>query len=104
MPDAATFAAPGFHGSLKTKRQSLLRCCRRELVPLRCRWIDNRRYLQHPIRRKSATPGMLANNLRVGSDVHASNLVLGHVALHPLNARTELLQHVAGFLRDRLEL
>src|SRR5205814_8417798 len=77
---------------------------RRQLVYLRRRRIDNRRYLQNPIRRKSSPLRMLADYIRIRRNVDAGNLVLRHITLHPLNARTKVFQYAARLLRDRLQL
>src|SRR6266550_5429155 len=69
-----------------------------ELVQFGCRWIDYRRHLEHAIRGKSAKPGVLTDDVGVWRDVYTGDLVLGHEALDPLNAGTELLQYGAGFL------
>src|SRR6185312_14228800 len=87
--------------------------CRRErlrlrrggkVVRLRRRCIDDRRDFEHAIGRESPAPGVFPDQLRVPCDVLADDLVLGHEALHPLNARPQLLQDIAGPPRDRLEV
>src|ERR1700704_567941 len=75
-----------------------------ELVRLRGGGIDDPRHLEHAIRRKSSEPGVLANYVGVWSDVDTGDLVLGHIALHPLDAGTAILQHRARALRDALEI
>src|SRR4029077_13504475 len=75
-----------------------------KLVRLRCRRIDYRRHLQHPISWESSESGVLANDVGVWSNVDTGDLVLGHEALDPLDAGTQLLQYVAGTLRDTLQV
>src|SRR6266513_3606574 len=76
----------------------------RELIRLRGGGIDDPRHLEHAIRRKSSESGVLANDVGVGGDVDTGDLVLGHIALYPLDAWTELLQHRAGALCDTLQI
>src|SRR5712671_1311287 len=76
----------------------------REIVRFRGGGIDDPRHLEHAVRRESSESGVLPNYVRVWSDVHTGDLVLGHVALHPLDAGTELFQHRAGALRDALQI
>src|SRR5690606_34835980 len=60
--------------------------------------------LQHAVRRETATPRMLADQLRIRRQVHAGDLVLGHVALHPLDGRAHLMEHAARLLGNGPEL
>ena len=46
---------------------------------------------------------MLKNRIFVRSYVNTIQLVVGDEALDPLNSRTDLLENVAGLLRDGLE-
>src|SRR6476660_5426696 len=46
---------------------------------------------------------MFANELFVGGDVDAVNLIAGDVAVDPLNLGAELTQDSAGCLGDRFE-
>src|SRR6266540_6819416 len=75
---------------------------RRTNLPRRCR-VNDGPYLGDPVGWEAATLGMLANQLLVRRQVHTIDLVVGHEALHPLNLRTELLQHAAGLLGDPLQ-
>jgi hypothetical protein len=47
---------------------------------------------------------MLHHHLLVRCDVDAVDPVVRDVAVDPLDARPEMLQHAAGFLRDGHEL
>ena len=47
---------------------------------------------------------MLPDDVRVGRDVHAVQLVVGHVAVQPLDLRPEGLEHTARLLRCGLEV
>src|SRR6266481_7393875 len=99
MPDAADHAAPGipFPESaaypLRTRRGG-------KLVRLRCRRIDYRRHFEHSVSGESSESGVLANDVGVWGNVDTGDLVLGHKALYPLNAGTELLQCGTRALRD----
>src|SRR6266511_4011250 len=75
---------------------------RRTNLPRRGR-VDDGPYLGDPVGREAPTLGMLANQLLVRRQVHTIDLVVGHEALHPLDLRTELLQHAAGLLGDPLQ-
>src|SRR6266852_880111 len=101
MPGAAKSATPGIILS-ESAAESLRTRGGCKLVRLRCRRIDDRRHLEHSIRWKSSESGVLTNDVGVGGDVDTGDLVLGYVALNPLDAGTELLQYVAGPLRDTL--
>ena len=61
--------------------------------------LDHLSRLRHP-----ALPRVFADDLLVGREIDAVNLVARDVALHPLDLRAELVQDAAGFLRDPLEL
>jgi hypothetical protein len=41
---------------------------------------------------------MFTNHLFAGSDIDAVNLVVGHVAVQPLDCRSEVIQNAARFL------
>src|SRR5229473_7729788 len=43
---------------------------------------------------------MLKHQLLIRSDVDAIELVVGHIALNPLNLRSHLVQHIAGSHRQ----
>src|SRR5689334_9155085 len=59
------------------------------------------RYL---IAREAAASRMLADHLLVRSTVDAIELVVGDVAVHPLNLRPELSEHIAGSLGGHLDV
>src|SRR5262245_48835899 len=50
-------------------------------------------------RRKAADLGVFADDGLVLGEIDAKGLVVGHVALDPLNVRTELMQHLVRFCR-----
>src|SRR6266853_3491314 len=104
MPDAANHAAPGIHFFSESAAYPLRTRRGGKLVRLRCRRIDDRRNLQHAIRGESSESGVLADDVGVWGNVDAGDLVLGHEALDPLDAGTELFQYVAGTLRDSLQV
>jgi hypothetical protein len=81
------------------------RWSRRWFLPsIRRGWINDGTNLGNRIGRESAHLGMLAHKSRVRSDVHAVNLVIGHVALHPLNPGAELVQYTARFLGNPVQV
>ena len=47
---------------------------------------------------------VLADQFGVGGEIDAIDLVVGDVALDPLNVGTEAAQNRTGFLRDRFEM
>ena len=47
---------------------------------------------------------MFPDHVFVRCDIDAIDLIVGHVALEPLDLRPEILQHAARFLRDPLVL
>src|SRR4030088_2397351 len=53
---------------------------------------------------ESSLFGVFFDHFLVGSDVHAINFVVSHVAVYPLNLRAQSLKYVAGFLRNGLNL
>src|SRR6266404_5921679 len=69
----------------------------------RCR-IDDRLYFGDAIGREAPLLGMVAHHLFIWRDVDAINLVVGDIALQPLNLWPEISEHSARFLRDRLQL
>src|SRR5882672_3505677 len=75
-----------------------------KLVRLRCRRIDYRRHFEHSVSGESSESGVLADDVGVWGDIDTGDLVLGHEALYPLDAGTQLLQYVAGTLRDTLQV
>src|SRR3989442_12421566 len=66
--------------------------------------IDDRLHFRDAIGRKAALRRVLAYGLLVGCDVNTIDLVVGHVAMQPLNLRTQLLKHPARCLGDSLQL
>src|SRR4051812_40378455 len=60
--------------------------------------------LAHRIRRETALAGVLADDLLIGRFVHTVDLVAGHVAVQPLDVRTEAPKNVARFLGDALQI
>src|SRR5271166_5834335 len=71
---------------------------------LRGRGIDDRSDLGNTIRREASLAGMFADELLVGRIVDAVDLVIGDIAVHPLNLGAEVLEYTARFLRDALQL
>ena len=63
--------------------------------------IDNGADLGNPVRRKTALPGVFANQFLVGRDV--INPIIHYVAFNRLNLWSKIAEHSAGFLRDSLE-
>ena len=49
---------------------------------------------------ESSLFGMFFDHFLVGSDVHAINFAVRHVAVHPLNLGAQILKYAAGFLRN----
>src|SRR5580658_5734231 len=64
--------------------------------------IDDAADLRDAVGREAALARMLPYHLLVGRDVNAVNLVVGDVALQPLDLRAEIGEHRAGLLRDGL--
>src|SRR5579884_1554321 len=81
-----------------------LRCPLFVALAFCCRRIDDSAHFGNAVGRKSSLPGMLPDHLGIRSDVDAVDFVIGDVALHPLNLRTEVAQHGAGLLRNLLQL
>src|SRR5579859_3092809 len=71
---------------------------------LRCRRVDDRRNLQHTVRREPPALCVHPDQIGVWSDIDARDLVLGDIALNPLDIGSELAQHTARLLRDGLQL
>src|SRR6476659_93690 len=85
-------------------RQELPETLRLRDAELRGRRIDQRFHRRDLIGWEATHPRMLAHHLLVRRDVDAVDLVVGDVALNPLDLRSELIQDVAGAHRDRLQL
>src|ERR1700722_5735431 len=66
--------------------------------------VDDRSYLGDAIGREAALLGMGANGGLVRRDVDAVDLVVGDVAVQPLDLGAQLTQHSARRLRDGLQL
>src|ERR1700692_1074093 len=69
----------------------------------RCSWVDDCPYLGDAICREATALCVLPDHFLVRSDVYAVDLVVGNIALYPLNLWSELFQDAAGFLRDALQ-
>src|SRR6516162_888347 len=67
-------------------------------------WIDHLLDFSDLGRRKAADLGVLADDGLVLSEIDAKGLVVGHVALDPLNVRTELTQDLVRFCRRPSQL
>src|SRR5690606_25479422 len=65
--------------------------------------INTRPDLGDPIDRKAALAGVFADQVGIGSDVDAADPVIGGVALHPLDLRTQSLEHIAGLPGNAVE-
>src|SRR5205085_3475234 len=70
----------------------------------RGRRIDDRSDLVDLIGGKAAALGMLADQILVGGAIDAINLVVGDVAVDPLDLRPEITEDGAGGLRGHLEV
>lgn len=70
----------------------------------RRRRVNNGPHLAYGIGREAALGGVVADHFFVGGVVDAVYLVVGHIAVDPLNLRPHFLQHAAGGLRDGLQL
>ena len=57
-----------------------------------CR-LDNSLDSRNVIRRKSAETRVLLDHLLIRRDVDAIKLVVGHIALNPLNLRSQFIHH-----------
>jgi len=77
-------------GSVFVFRSGDLDFCRRR--------IDNPFYFRDTIRRKSSLRGVFAHGRLIRSDIHAINLVVGHIAFKPLDLRPDLLEDAARLL------
>jgi hypothetical protein len=67
-------------------------------------WIDDRTHLGDAVGGESAHLGVLAYCFFIRGDVDAVDLVVGSVALQPLDLWTQLAQDSTGCLRDSLQL
>src|SRR5262249_39680673 len=67
-------------------------------------WIDHLLDFGDLGRRKAADLGVLADDGLVLGEIDAKGLVVGHVALDPLNVRTELTQDLVRFCRRPSQL
>src|SRR5438067_3407225 len=89
-------------GQQRTKRplgpqaESLCSFCR-------CR-IDDLFHLGNPVGRESTLLRVLAHQLFIRRDVNAVSFVIRHVALDPLDLRSEFFQDSVRFLPDRVQL
>ena len=66
------------------------------------RRVDDVPHLRNAVRGEASLARVFAHHLFVGRDVDAVDLVVGDVALQPLNLGPEVAQHRAGLLRDGL--
>src|SRR5258706_12423579 len=66
--------------------------------------VDHRPDARYLVRGKPALLGVLAHGRLVGRDVYAIDLVVGDIAVDPLDLRAHGLQDAAGLLGDALEL
>ena len=64
--------------------------------------VDDRSHLRDSIGRKTALSGMFAHHLLVRRVIDAINFIVRDVTVHPLNLRSQFLQHAARLLRNRL--
>src|SRR5688500_474493 len=81
-------------------RTLVLSCC----SALRRDRIDNRADSRDAVRGKSTASGVLEHELTRWGVVHAVDLVVRYVAVHPLDRGTQRLKYVDRSLRDRLQL
>src|SRR5258708_9203957 len=63
--------------------------------------IDHKLDLRHAVCREAALLRVFADHLLVGSDIDAVDFVPSYITVEPLNLWSQILQHVAGFLRNR---
>src|SRR3954469_22354555 len=73
-------------------------------VFFRCSGINYRLDFRDLVGRKISLAGVFSYHLLIGRDVDAVNLVIGYVAMDPLNLRAEFAEYSTGFLRDSLKL
>jgi hypothetical protein len=66
--------------------------------------IDDALDLGDAVGGESSLFGMFSNHFLVGSEVHAINFVVRHVAVQPLNLPAQILNYAIGFLRNGLNL
>ena len=79
------------------------RGCDKSAELLGCRRINLCGNSGDTIRRKASTLGVLQNQFFIRCDVNAVDLVVGHIAVDPLDLGTHLLEHAAGLLGDALQ-
>src|SRR6185295_9447889 len=93
-------------GSLRYRSFRGFWIARRSIVSLviGCGRVNHGFNLRHMICRKAATSGMFMDHLFVRSDVNTVKLVVGDVALHPLDLWSQFIQHIARSLRQRFQL
>src|SRR5581483_230691 len=65
---------------------------------------DHAAYLRDFVCRKTALGGVFAYHFFVRSDVNAIDFIVGHVAFHPLDGRTEMVEYAARFLGNGVQL
>src|SRR5438270_13667399 len=66
--------------------------------------VDGRSNLRNLVSRKAAPLRVFADHLLVRSAIHAVDLDVGHVAVDPLDLRSEHAQHRAAGLRSKFEV
>jgi hypothetical protein len=71
---------------------------------LRSCWVDQGFDFVDGVGGEAALGGVVADGLFVGGDVDAVDLVLGDVALDPLNFGAHVAEDAAGLLRNCLEV
>lgn len=67
-------------------------------------WIDEPAHCGNPVGRNTGPARMLANNALIRRKVYAIDLVLGHIAVEPLNLWTHLPYDSQGTERDFQDL
>src|SRR5579859_1584635 len=68
------------------------------------RRVDNPFYFGNTVCRKASLLGVFLHRRLIWGDIHAIDLVVGHIAFEPLDLRPELLEDAARLLRDTLQL
>src|SRR5258707_5003529 len=66
--------------------------------------IDHKLDLRHAVCQEAALLRVFADHLLVGSDIDAVDFVPSYITVEPLNLWSQILEHVAGFLRNRCHL
>ena len=66
--------------------------------------IDDVAHLRDAVGRKAGVLRMLPDQLGIGRAVDAVDLVIGDVAMDPLDVGSHILEHAAGLLRRALQL